>query len=383
MSHSADRPDIPPLTSLRFFAAAVVVAFHYDPERFTRMPDFLQNWLETGYDAVTFFFVLSGFVLGYIYLGGEGERSRLNLRAFFAARFARLAPAYYFSLLVALPFFLAAYFFFDEADPRNFWLHGTLVVAWLQSWWPPAALEWNPPAWSVSVEWFLYLAFPLILWAARFVPSTTFAAAAYLLVVAVAIFRVVVMAPIGEEGPDGWNFAQFFPLFHLPQFILGVALGRLHLEGPRPPPALAGWMFAAGAVGLMIIFWDLEDLPARIRSNAVLGVFFGLLILGAAQPGHFAYRALSLRPLVFLGNISYSIYALHQPIGFYWEWYGPREFDIDLGSIPDFALYFAIVLGLSALSYLYVELPLRRRIRRWGKPQPRIEGAAQAEAPRP
>lgn len=380
MSHSADRPDIPPLTSLRFFAAAVVVAFHYDPERFTRMPDFLQNWLETGSEAVTFFFVLSGFVLGYVYLGGNGGEPRLKLRTFFVSRFARLAPAYYLSLLVALPFFVGSYFFLDEADPRNFWLHGTLVVTSLQSWWPPTALEWNPPAWSVSVEWFLYLAFPLILWATRFIPSTTFAAGAFLLVVAVAIFRVVVMAPIGESGPDGWNFAQFFPLFHLPQFILGVALGRVHLEGPRPPPALAGWMFAAGAAGLMIIFWDLEDLPARIRSNAVIAIFFGLLILGAAQSGHFAYRVLSRRTLVFLGNISYSVYALHQPISFYWEWYGPREFEIDLGSLPDFALYFALVVGASALSYLYVELPLRRRIRRWGRA--RVHPLAAAEAPR-
>src|SRR5262249_1764184 len=146
------------------------------PERFTRMPDFLQNWLETGYDAVTFFFVLSGFVLGYVYLGVGPERPRLNLRAFFAARFARLAPAYYLSLLVALPFCVASYFFLEEADPRNFWLHGTLVLASLQAWWPPTALEWNPPAWSVSVEWFLYFSFPLVVWLARFIPTRVFAA---------------------------------------------------------------------------------------------------------------------------------------------------------------------------------------------------------------
>ncbi len=378
----AKRPDILPLTSLRFFAAAVVVAFHYDPERFTRMPDFLQNWLETGYDAVTFFFVLSGFVLGYVYLGTGGERPKLDLRAFFVARFARLAPAYYLGLLLALPFFVAAYFFLDEENPRDFSTHAVLVLTSLQSWWPPSALSWNPPAWSVSVEWFLYLSFPLILWAQRFVSSTAFAAGAYLLVVAVAAFRVVVMAPIGEQGPDGWNLAQFFPLFHLPQFILGVALGRMHLEGPRPSPALAGWMFAVGAVGLMILFADLEDLPARIRSNAVLAIFFSLLILGAAQRGHFAYRALSTAPLVFLGNISYSIYALHQPIGFYWEWYGPRELDIELLNILDFALYFALVLGLSALSYLYVEKPLRRRLRGWGTRRTPTAQRVHAEAPR-
>src|SRR5262249_11052011 len=77
-------------------------------------------------------------------------------------------------------------------------------------------------------------------------------------------------------------------------------------------------------------------------------------------------------------NISYSMYALHQPIGFYWDAYGPREFEIDLGSVIDFTLYFGIVLGASALSYLYVELPLRRRIRRLSRRTAPAAGAAPA-----
>lgn len=105
MAVPAVRPSIPPLTSLRFFAAAVVVAFHYDPNKFSLLPGFFQSWLETGYEAVTFFFVLSGFILSYVYAEADLSR-RANLRAFFAARFGRLAPAYYLALLVSLPFYL-------------------------------------------------------------------------------------------------------------------------------------------------------------------------------------------------------------------------------------------------------------------------------------
>jgi len=371
MGVSPDRPPIPPLTSLRFFAAALVVAFHYDPDRFPRLPDFIHDWLETGYESVTFFFILSGFVLSYVYFGSDPGRTNTTLKSFFVARFGRLFPAYYLSLLIALPFFVAPNFFQEEPAPPNLLYHGLAVLFSVQSWWPEAALAWNPPAWSVSVEWFLYLTFPIIAWATRFLPGGAFLVGSYLLVALVAAFRVMVMEPLMDDEPDKWrNFALFFPLFHLPQFIFGVALGRVHLLGPRPSPALAGWMFAAGLVGLMVLFGDLEELPARIRSNAVLVILFGMLVFGAAQSGHAAYRALSFRPLVYLGTISYSMYALHQPIEFYWEWIGPRALGANLPYVLDFALYFGIVTGVSALSYRFIETPFRRRIRRWGGAKP-------------
>lgn len=371
MGETPDRPAIPPLTSLRFFAASLVVAFHYDPDRFTRLPGFVQNWLETGYEAVTFFFVLSGFVLSYVYFGADPGRTNTNLRSFFVARFGRLFPAYYLSLLIALPFFILPSQIWGEAAPANLPYHALAVLGSVQAWWPEAALAWNPPAWSVSVEWFLYATFPIIAWATRFVPNGTFLAGSFLLVTAGAAFRVLVMEPLMNDEPDQWrNFALFFPLFHLPQFIFGVALGRVHLLGPRSSPALAGWMFTAGLVGLMIVLGDLEELPTRIRSNAVLVIFFGMLIFGAAQSGHGAYRALSVRPLVYLGDISYSMYILHQPLEFYWEWVGPRSLGWNLPYMLDFVLFFALVVGLSALSYRIVETPLRRRIRRWGGKDP-------------
>ena len=378
MGAPPDRPPILPLTSLRFFAAALVVAFHYDPDKLIRLPAFVQNWLETGYEAVTFFFLLSGFVLSYVYFGSDPGRTNTSLRAFFIARFGRLFPAYYFSLLIALPFFLAPSFFEDHPASPNHVYHGLLVVTSLQSWWPPAALAWNPPAWSVSVEWFLYATFPVIAWATRFIPGGVFLVLSFLLVAAVAAFRVLVMEPLMEDEPEKWrSFVLFFPLFHLPQFIFGIALGRVHLIGPKLPPAFAGWLFTAGAVGLMVLFSDLQDLPPRIRSNAVLAIFFSMLIYGAAQEGHYAYRALSVRPLVYLGNISYAMYAVHQPLEFYWEWQGPREQGWGLPSYLDFALYFLLVVAVAAFCYRFVETPLRHRIRRWATRAPPAPATAQ------
>ena len=372
-SHPPDhpaRPPIPPLTALRFFAATLVVIYHYDANRFTRLPEFVRSWLETGYEAVTFFFLLSGFVLAYVYhrlpTEQDGGPPIPRLAAFFAARAARLFPALYVSLLVALPFFIAPGLF-DEDDnlsPRVLG-EGLLVLTGLQAWWPPAALAWNPPAWSVSVELFMYATFPLVLLAMRRIAAPAMLVGAFVLVVLVALLRVDLITRGSHVEADNWyNFTHFFPLFHLPQFIFGAALGRAYLLGPRLQPATAAWMFAAGIVGLLIMLFELDGLPLRIRSNAVLVIFFAMIVYGAAQPGHAAYRLLSLPPLLWLGNISYSIYALHQPLEYWWDWGGPREI-LGLSPLVDFLAYFAVVLAASALCYRLVEVPMRQRIRRW------------------
>jgi peptidoglycan/LPS O-acetylase OafA/YrhL len=357
---------IPPLTSLRFFAAMVVVAFHYEPEKFSLLPGFFQSWLETGYEAVTFFYVLSGFILCYVYAESDFAR-RGSLHAFFAARIGRLAPAYYLALLVALPFYLQEALGEDDLPLDELGLHIALVLTGLQAWWPDAAVVWNPPAWSMSVEWFFYLLFPLALIVARRLPPTVLLPAALILVAAVSGFRLWFLDQLADANPEAWrNLASFFPPLHLPQFLFGMALGRVYVQGPRPSPALAAGMFAAGALGLMALFLDLDELPGHARSNAVLVVFFGLLIYGAGTAGHFAYRLLSQAPLVFLGNASYAIYALHEPLGLWWDAYGPAGFGIRLPTWLDFPLHAGLVIALAALCYRYVETPLRRRIRRWG-----------------
>ena len=365
MHFPADRPAIPPQTALRFFAAAVVVTFHYNPDRFVNLPGFFRNWLETGYEAVTFFFVLSGFVLSYVYTGPGASGREQSLRAFFVARIARLAPAFYLSLAIALPLFALDTFAWGGPPVFQFVVHGLLVLFFVQSWWPPAALAWNPPGWSLAVEWFLYLAFPLIARLSRSARGGTFLAFAFVLAAATSAFRVLVMEPLVEKDFAWHNFAQFSPLFHLPQFIFGMALGRMHLAGPKPPPWVAAAMFVAGIAGLMAVLGEFALVPHWLRADAVLAVLYGLVILGAARPGHLFYRALSLRPLIYLGEISFSIYILHDPIAMWWEPLVLEVFGAPLPTIVDFPLYVTVVLAVSALSFRYVETPMRRRIRRW------------------
>ena len=101
MAYSISRPDLPVLTSLRFFAAAVVLVNHLDPKRLPFSSEVFLGWFEAGYNAVTFFFVLSGFILVYVYSGvRECDGLNVGYRKFISARLIRIGPAYYLGLIL-------------------------------------------------------------------------------------------------------------------------------------------------------------------------------------------------------------------------------------------------------------------------------------------
>jgi len=112
------RPSIPALTSLRFFAALVVVLNHYDARQ-ALLPFAI---FDRGYEAVTFFFVLSGFILTYVHCTGPDLRQlNISSRVFMVARAARILPAYYLALGLAAPFFLYSFFVAQTLAWPNWW----------------------------------------------------------------------------------------------------------------------------------------------------------------------------------------------------------------------------------------------------------------------
>ena len=144
-----ERKKLDALTGIRFFAAFHVLAFHCWPWRDYR--GIGAQAAGSGFIGVSLFFVLSGFIFGYNYFGREVVPKR-----FFRDRFARVYPVYALALLVALPAFLRS---FGTANlPVYVLTRATLT----QAWFPTIVLEWDTPAWSLAVEAFFYLLFPLI-----------------------------------------------------------------------------------------------------------------------------------------------------------------------------------------------------------------------------
>ena len=215
-----------------------------------------EGWTSAGYQAVTFFFVLSGFILTYVY-SGETEKCPLNVNTgdFLKARFARISPAYLLALGLALPAFIYGTFV-SRMVPFDIFVAGIfLVPTFLQSWYPPAALAWNSPAWSLSVEVLFYFSFHSLTNLALKFSSNCLLILSYSIVVVVAVLRHLWFPWTNiVSGSWNFNFAAYFPLLHLPQFLFGIALGRVYLFGKFFSPQTHLWIMVAGLLSLILLF---------------------------------------------------------------------------------------------------------------------------------
>lgn len=375
------RPLLPVLTSLRFFAAAEVMAFHfgrmngvdvvsyYLGHDFTRFPASLANNLTSaGHEAVTFFFVLSGFVLTYVY-SGASERQGLagGVPNFWSARFARLAPGFYLGLLLALPFLIYGVFLVHSMTLSSILPGLVLAPVLLQSWWPPAVYVWNFPSWSLSVEAFFYLLFPLLAVAAARLTRRQLLLVAAILVLAMAPLRAAILDHDATQPDPANTFGIYFPPLSLPQFILGIALGRLFLWGPRLSPRVHAAIFWLGLLAVIVAFGWQSDLPQGLRwlrtEAGSVGLLFGVVIFGAA--GLSATTPLLASPiLVFLGDASYLMYILHIPVDLWWKSISSKALHLSLPPLLDSLTTFLLVVAVASLVHAYVEPPLRRWLRK-------------------
>ncbi len=359
------RPDLPALTSLRFFAALWVVAFHIREIGLWKGGSDAYNALvKLGYLGVSFFFVLSGFILVYVYTG-----QRIAKRPFWQARFARIYPAYALSLLVTLPGLL-------HFLPWMRQLHvtGLVLVAYpllLEAWFPSILLFWNIVAWTLSAEVFFYLVFPFAIrrlealtwrglrlwmigcWLASLVLTGTY----------------VLLRPDGIAHTTSADMQSFWlgviklnPLVRLPEFLLGMGAGAALLYLPKQPRS---WPIAAGAALLLLGIVFQNRVPYPMMHSGLMAPAFALLIFGfATQPAWSGFLAAG--PLVLLGESSYSLYLLHaMPIGV-------MAFLLHLDRSPyirEILLgYLAGMCLVSIAVYFWIENPMRRLLR----PVPRL-----------
>ena len=332
------------------------MVYHYDWSR-TLFPGAL---FRLGYEAVSFFFILSGFVLAYSHMQEVDNRS-FRSGSFYKARLARIAPTYYCALVFALPLLMSE---------RHTELLAELftVPLFIQSWFPPvASASWNGPAWSLSVEMFFYAVFPVV---CRLTAHKSSLAIAFVLVAATSIFRVALLPLDIEYHLKTWdNFCFFFPLLHLPKFILGVALGRAYLRTSLRDRTHEG-IRMAGYVVLLGILVLKSLLPLWRPDDATTTIVFAMIIFGCAGQSGVGIRVLSWRPLVFLGEVSYALYITHWPL--IWYWRIPGSPGVAVGPMVNFLAYFFCALILSILFYMGVEIPARSWLKRRQFSLPRV-----------
>jgi peptidoglycan/LPS O-acetylase OafA/YrhL len=295
-----------------------------------RLPHGLFTLIRGGFQAVTTFFVLSGFVLTRSY----GARS---LAGYARGRVARIYPVYLLSMAIITPFIL------EDPTPRKA-VYAAAYLLLLQGWMVSIPVSWNTPAWSLSCEMFFYALFPISIPLIRRATWRGVIAAA-----AAACCLTRIMWAMGVS--DGVK-----PLVHLADFIMGITAAcayDLLTQRARPP---AGWkLYVPGIAGVALAIAYAAFLPWGIDLNSVLRPLNGLLLVGLGLGGGWVARALSTKVVVYLGKSSYAMYILHVPI--MW-WYLRKSHSFS----P--ALYVAIVVAISALVYGFFEAPANRLLRR-------------------
>jgi peptidoglycan/LPS O-acetylase OafA/YrhL len=358
------KPSLDALTGLRFLAAMGVVFFHFSQPILQGRSFALFNLAGAGYIAVDLFYLLSGFILTYSYLSPEGTLlgSRRN---FYVSRFARIYPAYLLAFILAAPSDIATSLHVNHLATAiaKLAVSAGSVLTLQQAWTPWTAWDWNYPAWSVSVEVFFYLLFPwLAVRLARLKPISTLPLAGLFWLLAL-LAPFLLWALKGTTGQptraDHLQMAiEFTPIFRLPEFAIGILLGRAYVMGRFR--RLNGNLLAALAfVSIFGVLAFCPHLPHPILANGLLAPLFALLIVSLAQAKGPIAGFLALPFMVTLGEASYGIYILQIPLALLINRPPPYH------SIKMLCLYCALLMLCSVISWRFVESPLRKNIRRW------------------
>lgn len=376
----APRKAIPALTSLRFFAAAAIVLYHTNGSFGTAgcgnvlLGEQCSSYL-LGL-GVPFFFVLSGFILTYVYPSLEGAGARWR---FLVARVARVWPTHIVTLLIALVMFFPVY----QAMPGGFPFDALLANAFLVHAWIPEArygLSFNSPSWTISTEVGFYLCFLVLIqaWQRTWRWKLALALALALLFVTLPRLLKSLDGPQQGMGTEVGPSLGMNPLAQVFVFTLGMttALTWRHFRDRLRYGVRAGTVIEAVTVVLALGYVigraallpparavpGLPEVWVRwlIGSAGTYPAFALIIGVLALERGAISRVVLAWRPLVLLGEISFSMYLLHNFFTFH---YGSHQQSFD--AVPGwlgYAVYWLLVLCASFLMWRLVEIPCRRWI---------------------
>lgn len=350
------------LDGLRGILALFVVVYHLqDPFApvsgllTTYLPILSQAWF-----SVDVFFIMSGFVMMYVYGTAFSERVRWpDFRDFFAARIARLYPVHLFAmgiLLVALLPFIHAKPDFTSLDGRYSWNSALAALFMLHGPWIDHR-TWNFPSWSISAEWHAYVIFPFVA-----VLASRWSARLSAVIVSLCCLGALVLYNVNMHTDQYPTNSPVVLLRVLPLFVAGMALFRLNLSYSRF--LSARWTIWAVIAALLVLL----SVPSIASLSVLLAPVLVLTVLQC--PG--SSLVFSNRPALFLGKISYSLYMTHALVSIVgislWTKLAPMVLGIDPATpIASWLCFLAAIAGaliLGWLTCLFVEIPFRKAILR-------------------
>ena len=321
------------LTGLRYFAALMVFVSHL---KWNNSADFIKTIFNSGYVGVSFFFVLSGFVLSYSYQE-KIIKEKIKFTKYIYLRLARLTPLHFATLIV----FNGLIIYTGEYNPLILFAN----IAYLQSWIPNSFVyfSFNSPSWSLSNEMFFYSCFFFM----AAIPLIKLLKTAIGLLILILICATVVTIFFDGSKLFGsyftvahWMF-YIFPGFRILEFICGMILFNLWKLG-----YVSSSNFVVPAYLILILAMYFADIvPEAFRMSLFfLPVIFIFLCVHLQGDG-LVNKFLKTKTMVLLGNASFAFYLIHQPL--------IRIFEKELArfGLGDFGFF---IISLTAITLLSI-----------------------------
>ncbi len=346
MSQSIEyRADI---DGLRALAVIAVVLFHAEIS-------FGPVVFSGGFLGVDVFFVISGFLITSLLCRELGNTGRVSIARFYDRRLRRIAPALIATCLftiVAAQFVLLPH----ELERFNLSLLATLGFAaniffWSEIGYFSAAADQQPllHMWSLAVEEQYYVVFPLALWACvRWL--------GWRVTVTLIVVSVLASATLHAWGAVAMRSASFYLTpFRVWELLAGALIAITGTRQMGLPPAVRTGLGLIGAGLVLVPMVTFDPLAAPSVFPVTLAAVAGTCMIILAGPQTMVGKLLSLRPVVGLGLISYSLYLVHQPILAF-----ARVRSLEHPSETLMMALALLCLPLAYVSWRFVETPFRR-----------------------
>lgn len=350
---------IKPLTSMRFLFCLMVFFSHLtflSKSDSKTIQTISKNIFDEGYIGVSFFFILSGFVLSYNYWD-KFKSKTITSKEFYVARFARIYPLHLLTFLASVPLLLKSIL----SKPLLYLALSLVHLSLLQSFVPVKTVyfNFNSPAWSISDEMFFYLLTPFLFGALIFLKAKHNIFTSLIVLFVIVLTGMVFL-------PEKYQHAIFYvhPFTRVLDFILGIfiflAYQKFDLNNLSKP--LMSWLEVSSITLFLIFFAYHNHIPQVYRFSVYYWIptIFVLLVF-SFQKGAVS-RILSHNKLLYLGEISFGFYMIHILVIRYYTIIA-NQLGLKTYYIFNALVIFIITLLLSIISFEIFEKRFNRLIK--------------------